>query len=235
MNLETLIYAALGGILPALVWLFFWLREDRKSPEPDGLILKTFLLGMLAVVFVLPFQKGVEIIFPGTPAVAILLWAVFEEVFKLGAGYLGGLKSREDNEPVDPIIYMITAALGFVALENTLFILGPLLGDDIVRTVITGNMRFVGASILHVIASGFIGVSLAFSFYKSRARKVHAGLWGLIVAVAIHTVFNILIINWGDPGAVLAFVGVWIGAAALLLSFEIAKTIAPSKNTGYNE
>ena len=136
MNIETLTYALLGGILPALVWLLFWLREDRKNPEPNNLILKTFLLGMISVILVLPFQKGVEMITPSLGALAILLWAILEEVFKLGAGYFGGLHSKEDNEPIDPIIYMITAALGFVALENTLFIMGPLLGEDVARTVL---------------------------------------------------------------------------------------------------
>src|SRR6185436_12571939 len=115
MNLDTLIYAILGGIVPALVWLLFWLREDRRNPEPDGLIIKTFLLGMLAVVLVIPLQKGVENLFPTLIALQIFLWAFLEEVLKFGAGYFGGIHSVEDNEPIDPIIYMVTAAIGFVA------------------------------------------------------------------------------------------------------------------------
>src|SRR3989344_694248 len=129
---SQIIYALAGGVLPALIWLAFWLHEDYKHPEPRGLILKTFLLGMLAVVFVLPFQKGVDFLFPGMTFIAILLWVILEELFKLGAAYIGGLKSVDDNEPINPIIYMITAALGFVALENALFIFGPLLvGENI--------------------------------------------------------------------------------------------------------
>src|SRR3989338_8162046 len=166
MNFQTIFYAVLGGILPALLWLSFWLREDRKHPEPKGLIGKTFLFGMLAVIVVLPFQKGVDAVFPDLMLPAIFLWAVLEECFKFGAGYFGGIHSVEDNEPVDPMIYMITAALGFVALENTLFIIGPLLGDDILKGVITGNLRFIGASLLHVVSSGIIGFALSLSFYK---------------------------------------------------------------------
>ena len=55
---ETALYALLGGILPALVWLAFWLREDYKHPEPRGLVFRTFIFGMIAVIIVLPFQKG---------------------------------------------------------------------------------------------------------------------------------------------------------------------------------
>ena len=223
---NPLIYALLGGVLPALVWLAFWLREDYKHPEPRGLILKTFLLGMSAVILVLPFQKVVDIFLPDMILPAIILWVILEEVFKLGAAYFGGLRSVEDNEPVDPIIYMITAALGFVALENALFIFGPLIGEDFTKGLITGNLRFIGASLLHVISSSIIGVSLAFSFYKSRKTHLTLTALALIIAISLHTAFNLAIVHWDNAGAVLAFGLVWIGVVLLLLAFEKAKTIA---------
>ena len=92
-DLNPFIYALLGGILPAFVWLLFWLREDRKHPEPKGLITKTFLFGMLAVIAVLPFQKGVEMLLPHSIVKMLFLWAVLEELFKYIAGYFGGLSS----------------------------------------------------------------------------------------------------------------------------------------------
>src|SRR3989338_6456029 len=184
INFETAIYALLGGILPALVWLAFWLREDYKHPEPLGLILRTFLLGMGAVILVLPLEKAVDTLFPGMTLVAILLWVILEEIFKFTAAFFGGLHSVEDNEPIDPIIYMITAALGFVALENTLFILGPIIGEDITTSVVTGNLRFIGAGLLHVVSSGIIGVSLAFSFYKPRKKRVTFSIFSFIFFVS---------------------------------------------------
>ncbi len=226
LNLGAVGYALLGGVLPALVWLLFWLREDKKHPEPKNLILKTFLLGMLSVALVLPFQKGVENLFPGITFTTLFLWALLEEVFKFGAGYFGGLHTNEDNEPIDPIIYLITASLGFVALENTLFILGPLLGNNAVETVITGNLRFIGASLLHVASSGFVGVAIAFSFYSSRTKKWFAVILGLLFAVIFHFAFNALILHLGSYGTTVAFVGVWITIALLLLTFERVKSIA---------
>lgn len=227
INLETTVYALLGGILPALVWLAFWLREDYKNPEPKKLIVETFLLGMCAVIIVLMLQKWVDIIFPGMTLVAIILWVIIEEVFKFVAAFWGGLRSVEDNEPVDPIIYMITAALGFVALENTLFIFGPLIGQDVTTGVITGNLRFIGASLLHVVSSGIVGVSLAFSFYKSKRRQVVMLVFALILAIVFHSGFNLAILHWNNAGAMLAFSMVWIGVILLLLAFEKAKTVAP--------
>lgn len=226
MNVDVMFYSLLGGVLPALVWLAFWLHEDYKHPEPRGLVLRTFLFGMLAVLLVLPFQKVVDIFLPGMVLPAIILWVILEEVFKLGAAYFGGLRSVEDNEPVDPIIYMITAALGFVALENTLFIFGPLIGNNSAESLITGNLRFIGASLLHVISSSIIGVSLAFSFYKSRREHLLRTAIALLVAIVVHTSFNLVIIHWKDSGTMLAFGLVWIGTVLLLLAFEKAKTIA---------
>src|SRR3989344_3493073 len=225
-NLDAIAYALLGGVLPALVWLLFWLREDRKHPEPRNLIRKTFLLGMLGVFLVLPFQKGVEMLFPSLMALSLFLWALLEEIFKFGAGYFGGLHSIEDNEPIDPMIYMITAALGFVAMENTLFIFGPLVNNDAAQSFITGNMRFIGASLLHVVTSGMVGASLSLSFYKNWLQRVTYVSAGLASAILFHLAFNLIIINHGDQGTTLSFIAVWVGAALLLLTFERVKRIA---------
>jgi len=226
-NINLILLALVSGVLPALVWLAFWLREDYKHPEPRGLILRTFLLGAVAVILVLPFQKIVDSWFPGVTIAAVLLWVVLEELFKLTAAYFGGLKSFEDNEPIDPIIYMITAALGFVALENALFVFGSLITDEgITSNIISGNLRFIGASLLHVVSSGIVGVALAFSFYKSRQWRVTLTTVALILAIALHTGFNLAIIHWSNFGATLAFALVWIGVIFLLLAFERAKTIA---------
>ena len=226
IEIDVIFYALLGGILPSLIWLAFWLREDYKHPEPRSLLLKTFLLGMGSVIMVLPLQKAIDTAFPGTVFVAIVLWVILEEVFKFGSAYVGGIKSLDDNEPIDPIVYMITGALGFAALENTLFILEPLIGKEIVSSVITGNLRFVGASLLHVVSSGIIGVALAFSFYKLKKEVVRNVLIALILAILFHTGFNVVIVNFGELGAMLAFGMVWAGVIALLLAFEKAKTIA---------
>lgn len=228
INFETILFSLLGGILPALLWLWFWLHEDKKHPEPRGLIAKTFFLGMLSVLLVLPFQKGIEILLPGMILPAILLWAVLEEIFKFGAAYFGGLHTRDDNEPIDAIIYMITAALGFVALENTLFILGPLIGEEITQGIITGNLRFIGASLLHVVASGFVGVALAFAFYKP-GTPVKVGLWALGAAIFFHTLFNMMILKLGAWGTPLAFMSVWLGVIYIIWAFEKAKLIAPRR------
>ena len=61
----------------------------------------TSSLGMAAVGLVLPFQNVVDNWLPGFAFAAILLWVIFEESFKLSAAYVGGINSRDDNEPIE--------------------------------------------------------------------------------------------------------------------------------------
>jgi len=224
-------YAFLGGTLPAILWLLFWLREDSKRPEPRGRLVETFLAGMLVVILVIPLQKYATQIHPVDPEKNPFSFffplALLEEIFKFLAAYVIALRSIDDDEPIDSIIYMITAALGFVALENALFILNPLLKQDITLALVTGGSRFLGASILHTIASGAMGVMIALSFYKAKKIKIRFALLGLLIAILVHTAFNVFLYRNIGENADIIFMTVWIGAAMLLLLFEKVKTIAP--------
>jgi RsiW-degrading membrane proteinase PrsW (M82 family) len=226
---QTVIYALLGGVLPALVWLAFWQSEDKKRPEPRGMIILTFLLGAMAVPLVIPFQKRALELFPGYGMETFLVWAILEEAFKLAAAFYA-LKSLDDDEPVDPLIYMITAALGFTALENTLFIANPLLQQDIMGTVITGSLRFIGSSLLHTASSGTIGLALALSFYKKTWAKWIAVIVGIALAIFFHTAFNIFLLTENSLSTFLTFSTVWSGIAVLLLAFEVVKRMRKPKH-----
>lgn len=225
INLSPALYAFLGGTLPAIIWLLFWLKEDARHPESPFLISKTFLAGMVMVILVIPFQKIVDNLFPGTTSTTFLLWAILEEGFKFAAAYFIAIRTRDDNEPIDPIIYMITAALGFVALENALFIFNPLLMKDISGAVVEGGFRFIGSSLLHVVSSATIGTAYAFSFYKKTRTKAFWVSLSFILAVFIHTAFNILISQQNNSETFLTFGAVWVGVAMLLLIFEKIKTL----------
>ncbi len=227
-NLQPIIYALLGGVLPALVWLAFWLREDKKSPEPKKVIALTFFFGILSVLMVLPLQKMVDERIPGMALPAIILFVVIEEFFKCFVAWAGALRTKDTDEPIDPMIYLITAALGFSALENALFIFGWLSDGNVAASVsiIGGNLRFIGASLLHVVSSAFVGLALGLSFYKPRTMQWIYALFALVVATIFHSVFNFLIINFPANGTTMAFGLVWAGVILILLAFEKVKTIA---------
>jgi RsiW-degrading membrane proteinase PrsW (M82 family) len=50
---NVLILSLLGGIVPALFWIWFWIREDRLRPEPKAALFSSFLGGILAVMLAL--------------------------------------------------------------------------------------------------------------------------------------------------------------------------------------
>ena len=135
------------------------------------------------------------------------------------------LRRREDDEPIDPVIYMVTVALGFAALENVLFLLSPLAGETVLQTIMTGNLRFVGATLLHVLSSAAIGVALALSFYQPRRIKRLFAVAGVILAVALHSAFNFLILNTAEEHLLRTFGFVWLGLIALLAVLEYVKRI----------
>ena len=130
--------ALLFGIIPALVWLWVWLKEDDGHPEPIGLLTLTFIIGMISVILVIPLQQLVSN-FIFDEKVLVVVWAALEEVMKYGVVALVALKSTKADDPVDFVIYMITGALGFAALENALFLLEPIYLKDATVSLITGT------------------------------------------------------------------------------------------------
>ena len=119
------------GDFPALAWLWFWLKEDSRHPEPRRLIAMAFLAGMLTVVIVIPIQKFVAA-YLVTQTAIFAAWSTIEEFTKYIVAWLVVLHRRENDEPVDAVIYMVAVALA-AGLENALFLLSPLSGDTVIR------------------------------------------------------------------------------------------------------
>ncbi len=218
--------AIAGGVLPALAWLWFWLREDTKNPEPRRLIALAFFAGMVAVAIVIPIEQFVAP-YLATQTLTFSAWSAIEEVAKYLAARVTVLRRRETDEPIDPVIYMVTVALGFAAAENTLFLLSPLAGSTLLQTIQTGDLRFVGATLLHVLSSAVIGVALGLSFYKPKRIKRWYALVGVILAAALHASFNFLILNTPEADLLRTFGFVWIGLIVLLAVLEFIKRIVP--------
>jgi RsiW-degrading membrane proteinase PrsW (M82 family) len=216
----TLFIALLGGILPSLLWLAYWLFEDRCEPEPKRYIFFTFVVGGLAVAPVLFIEQYAAGIFAGSTL--LLAWACTEELFKFGAAYVTSLRSYVFDEPLDAVIYLVTAALGFAAVENALFLFGSL-QQGTLHAVITGDLRFIGATLLHTLSSSLIGISLALSFYKSAAMRRLYALGGVILATALHTLFNFFILGTGGDATFFIFMCIWFGIIAVLLVVEKVK------------
>lgn len=221
MASPVLLIAMLGGVLPALLWLTFWLLEDRCEPEPKLYLLMTFAAGAIVVFVALWVEQKAMLHFTGTTL--LFVWAATEELLKFGAAYLVALRLRVFDEPIDAVVYMVTVALGFSAFENMLFLLTPLQNGDVLRTIVTGDLRFIGATLLHILSSATIGIALALAYYKSAAVKRMAALVGVVLAVTLHTLFNFFIIGSGGDATFWIFLFIWFGIVVMLFMTEQIK------------
>ncbi|MDP3991657.1 MAG: PrsW family glutamic-type intramembrane protease [Candidatus Colwellbacteria bacterium] len=172
------------GLLPAVLWLIFFLREDATRPEPKRMIIYVFIGGALAAgVSVIP-EFYLQKYFPpsiGEPSYASPLLAAFafiEELTKFLIVYLIIKKSKYFDEGVDGMIYMITAGLGFAAVENILNLIGA---ESVFETF---TLRAIGATLLHAMASGILG------FHWVRGYLIP----GIVAATLLHWGFNYLVL-----------------------------------------
>jgi RsiW-degrading membrane proteinase PrsW (M82 family) len=185
-----------------------------------------FIGGGVIVALVLPIQQLALSINSDTVLYTVL--AGIEEILKFGVAFFIAFKSKDMDEPIDVMIYMITVALGFSAVENTLYSLKALGESGLTVALINTNLRFVGASLVHVVSSSVIGLCLALVFYKKLSTKIIFTFVGLILSIVLHTSFNLAIINTTALSTLKVFAWVWCAVVILIILFEEIKAIKPS-------
>jgi len=201
----TIIIAVIFGIAPSLIWLTYYLRKDLH-PEPKKMIFKIFLWGAAITIPVFFVQVGLALLLDslnlGATLKSILYWFIVisftEELFKYLVIKLKVLNSRHLDEPLDLMLYMVVAALGFAALENILYLFTPAekmsLDQLIDRTLVVDLIRFIGAIFLHTLCSATIGYSLAVSACEPRFKKF-AVVSGIGVATLLHGFYDFSIMT----------------------------------------
>ncbi|MBU2068166.1 PrsW family intramembrane metalloprotease [Patescibacteria group bacterium] len=204
------IFYILLGLLPSLIWLCFYLRKD-KNPEPNSMILKIFFYGMLiapiAIVFELlliwlmdPTYNPLDILshmprngFVAALLAATLIPALVEEYLKYAVVKFTVLKKSIFDEPTDAMIYCLIAGLGFASVEN-LMVLFKISFPDFNQALNTIGFRFLGATLVHALASAIVGYWLARGLLELKKRKKFI-LVGLTIAIIFHTCYNYFIVT----------------------------------------
>jgi len=209
--------AFVAAFVPAVLWLVFIYRRDRYEPEPKTLILRLFLWGLAAG----PWASGMNILIAHlfSPPIdtaqregqffiagallfsLVALSALNEEVMKY---VVVSSRVRGDpafNEPVDGMIYMSTAAIGFSAGENAVYILNTYFGlvGDATRPgvalalinafLVTAPLRALLSTIGHITWSGITGWFLSRHYLEKGSGRMLVG--GILLAAGIHTAFNL--------------------------------------------
>lgn len=193
MDFSYVLYGCLG-FLPGIAWLLFFLQEDSKRAEPKTLIASTFLWGGAATFVVLPIQIAAKY-FLLTGGIGGGTWlhvsalATVEEILKFAAVYFWISGRKEFDEPIDAMVYMVVASLGFATVENVATVLRATSAPELL------TLRFIGATLLHALASGIVG------YYWSRGimrrRVFEYVFFGIVTASVFHSIFNYLMVAWG--------------------------------------
>ena len=202
----------LFGVLPSLVWLFYYLKKDL-NPEPKKMIVKVFFYGALITIPTFFLQitlvnllEQLHFLNLSPFIIEILKWfiiiALTEEFLKYLVVRLAVFNSSEMDEPLDVMLYMVVSALGFTAVENVLYLFSPIDNisfQSIIKTAVTVSfIRFIGATFLHTLCSALFGYFLALSFIRSK-NKVMLSLTGLFLATFLHGLYNFSIIVLQGP------------------------------------
>jgi RsiW-degrading membrane proteinase PrsW (M82 family) len=158
--------ALVFALAPTALILRYLIRNDA-FPEPRRAIAITFAWGVgsivpaviLALLLLLaidtavgdrvddPWLRGLGISFFGA--------AIPEELFKFAVLYLYCRRLGDFDEPMDGIVYGVTASLGFATLENVLYVLDGGIAVAIVRAL----TAVPGHAMLGVVMGFYFGLA----------------------------------------------------------------------------
>lgn len=218
------------GILPSIIWLLFYLRKD-SHPESNRMILKIFIYGMLSALpaILLEFgffemTKGLQSVFLASILNIFIGVALVEEFLKFLVVKEKALTHKECDEPLDIMLYMVVAGLGFAAVENILILFGLGSVIPIQKTLAVILIRFLGATFLHTLSSAYLGFFLALSRGALQKNRIFLFLLGLGGATLLHGFYNFFIIELENQGV-----------AALLVPFLILLSLFVFMTWGFKK
>lgn len=179
----------------------------------------------LAIAMQWWFRSAALGLWPGyeiQTSVWFFLWAAaVEEVIKFLVVYFAVLRDPEFDEPTDAMIYMISAGLGFAAIENIL-VLFQAIPNGANTAVQIWLLRFVGATLLHAVASATVGYFLALAWFYSHHRKKLI-MSGIGIATLLHLVFNITLLSGNGKPEGFVFSTAFLILIAAIISFLFAR------------
>ena len=182
----------LATILPSILIILFFVYSDRFK-EPKGEILKVFFYGILITIPAYFLNTYLEAFWYNNFRVSeglissFLTAAPVEEGLKLSILYFFVYRMKDFNEPIDGIVYGVTASLGFATLENFYYVY--LLADYFE----TSSMSLaILRSFSAVPAHAVFGVFMGYFFMKyAFIKKGDNLLFAFVVPFVLHGCYNL--------------------------------------------
>jgi len=223
VNLGPMLAAVMAGI-PAVFWLGFFYMMDRHEPEPKQLVAGVCVLGALIAG---PLADFVQ--YQAVPPVALavhglspfsldrMLYAVLivglsQEMCKYAVVRYTIYMSREFDEPMDGIVYMMACGTGFAVWVNY----HRLSGQHHAVILSIGAAEAVVTTLAHASFAGLLGYVMGRAKFSRRSAPVRGILLmlGLLGAAVLNGQFTV-IKDWVMPRGLVQHTWYGVGYAAL--------------------
>lgn len=186
------------SVLPVILLLVFIYRQDKYEKEPLGLLMLTFLGGIVSIFLVLGLVSLINNLWYSDTVFysAFIEAGLPEELCKFAVLFILIWRNKNFNEYMDGIVYATFVSLGFACLENILYVFGSGFGTGVMRAVISVPGHFL------------FGVLMGYFFSLAKFDKSKRPLYlllSLLVPAAAHGLFDWLLMvteHMSDAGAV---------------------------------
>lgn len=201
VHLGTALAVVIAGI-PAVLWLGFFYLMDRHEPEPKQLVAGVCLLGALIAApltdvvqsqAVPPLALAVHGLSPfalDRVIHAVLIAGLSQEMCKYAVVRYTIYMSREFDEPMDGIVYMMACGTGFAVWLNY-----HRLSDQNHEVYLSlGAAQAVVTTLAHASFAGLLGYVMGRAKFSRRSAPVRGILimFGLLGAAALNGLFALL-------------------------------------------
>ena len=194
----ALTLAVASVFLTTVVILIWWI--DRYDREPWPLLLSVFLWGLIAapglVLAAGGLIAGIANWIGSGLLTSVIVAPIVEELAKGVGILLVVILSQHFDNPTDGLVYGTAVGLGFAVTENLLYGLwtGSLMAHGQAETYVLGRTLFTAG--VHALASSVVGAGLGLG--RTSGRRIGAVGWalmGLVVAVALHGGWNLVLLK----------------------------------------
>jgi RsiW-degrading membrane proteinase PrsW (M82 family) len=232
-----IISSALAAFIPMTIYLVLIWKFDRYDREPFKLVLINYLWGALGAIVLsligsliitsilsIFIKDELQLTRFGSIAVA----PVVEEITK-GFFLLFTVASRKFDNLTDGIVYGGAIGLGFGMTENFFYFIT--FSQSVPSWLMLVVVRSLFSGVMHCVATATLGAFLGFAKFKPTNLKIFYGLFGLLIAITIHSFWNFTISF--EKIAPLGFLFLFISIIIFIITFTIS--IKGERNIIYNE
>ena len=204
------------NLIPAFLWLTFYMKEDRAD-EPKLLLLLAFVVGGLSTVPLFFLKYVLQWLAPWLPTMSEITWswlpigiiislflaAFIEEMSKhMCALYVMDRDYQAHNELLDGITYGVVVALGFSFIENSYYLWEYMLSRGISWDLLYLYLvRSTIPMLAHTVFSGFFGYFYALGYIKPNTKVIthsayYIGLPSILTHFSWRHLFFMTSWNW---------------------------------------